>query len=130
MRKSGLVIKISDIIEKDNSSPAPVMFPMSEMPTVAMPALVRHDKWRRVAQESMIVGFFLIVAFLVRFYAALHTGLEVDEPIYRNAAASLLQYGSPGIRPTFLHQFVPFLYHTPFFFYELAGWFYLWGSTS
>lgn len=83
-----------------------------------------------VRVELLSVGLLLLVAFLARWYAALHTGLEVDEPIYHDAAQGLLQYGFPTIRPAYNHPITPFLYHPPFFFFLLAGWFRLWGSTS
>ncbi len=80
--------------------------------------------------EWLAVGFLLVIAFLARWYAALHAGLEVDEPIYHNAAVQLLQYGVPSIRPAYQHPIIPFLYHPPFFFFLLAGWFRLWNDTS
>ncbi len=101
-----------------------------------------------------MVALLLGLAVLLRFYAALHTGVEVDEPIYRDAAATVLAhiqalpgslidkptqqnltamallFGYPSIRPAYLHPAIPFLYHPPFYLWFLAGWFSLWGSTS
>lgn len=119
-----------DISEQDTAVAIPV-FHISEFPTVRHRAVGTGKlKPQRVKQERVIVGLLLVAAFLVRWYAALHTGLEVDEPIYHNAAAQLLQYGVPVIRPAYLHPLMPFLYHPPFFFYLLAGWFRLWSNTS
>jgi hypothetical protein len=115
----------------------PVAVDLTEIETVHQPAIIigsPHRQGRRIVNvlsgERFIVGFLLVFAFLSRWYAALHTGLEVDEPIYHNAAELLLIYGVPVLRPAYLHPLTPFLYHPPFFFYILAGWYYLWHSTS
>jgi 4-amino-4-deoxy-L-arabinose transferase-like glycosyltransferase len=84
----------------------------------------------RLRTEWLTVGLLLVIAFLARWYAALHAGLEVDEPIYHNAAVQLLQYGIPSIRPAYQHPLTPFLYHPPFFFFLLAGWFSIFNNTS
>ena len=112
------------------------------------------DLSKNSLSEWVMVTHLLVLAFLVRFYAALHTGIEVDEPIYRDAAAMVLAhiqalpdslinnpmkqdtstiallYGYPSIRPAYLHPTIPFLYHPPFYLWLLAEWFKLWGSSS
>jgi len=128
MHKSGEFPEPADIT-KQETGPFLAEFPLSSFPTLPLPAS-SPPKQRRIVQESIIVGFFLAMVFLIRSYAAMHTGLEVDEPIYRDAAISVLQHGYPAIRPAYQHPYIPFLYHPPFYFYMLAGWFYLWGSTS
>jgi hypothetical protein len=119
-----------DVSEQDTSVAIPV-FHISEFPTIRHRAVNSgNQQTPGTTQEKIIVGLLLIVGFLVRWFAALHTGLEVDEPIYHNAAVLLLHYGVPVIRPAYLHPLIPFLYHPPFFFYLLAGWFALWHNTS
>jgi 4-amino-4-deoxy-L-arabinose transferase-like glycosyltransferase len=132
MQKPNFFIEPINMTEVMKQERGPVLteFPLSEPPTIAMSPVVRANTWRRWLGEGIIVAFFLALAFVVRYFAALHAGLEVDEPIYRDAAESLLKLGYPAIRPAYLHQTIPFLYHPPFYFYVLAGWFYLWGSTS
>jgi 4-amino-4-deoxy-L-arabinose transferase-like glycosyltransferase len=117
-------------ITKQERGPVLTEFPLSEPPTIAMTPVARPHKWRSLLWEGLIVAFFLALAFVVRYFAALYAGLEVDEPIYRDAAEFLLKLGYPSIRPAYLHPTIPFLYHPPFYFYVLASWFYLWGSTS
>ena len=109
---------------------------------------------KNLLSEWVMVTHLLVLAFLVRFYAALHTGIEVDEPIYRDAAAMVLAhiqalpdslinnpmkqdtstiallYGYPSIRPAYLHPTIPFLYHPPFYLWLLAEWFKLWEAPA
>lgn len=102
---------------------------MSDLPTVHKPSLIprrRHD----LLQEGIIVGLFLAVALGARLYAAFHTGLEVDEPIYRYAAAYAAQYGFPAVRAEANRQIIPFLYHPPFFLWLLDLWFKVWNNDN
>lgn len=101
----------------------------SDLPTVHKPSLIprrRHDP----LQEGIIVGLFLAVALGARLYAAFHTGLEVDEPIYRYAAAYAAQYGFPAVRAEANRQIIPFLYHPPFFLWLLDLWFKVWNNDN
>lgn len=101
----------------------------SDLPTVHKPSLIprrRHD----LLQEGIIVGLFLAVALGARLYAAFHTGLEVDEPIYRYAAAYAAQYGFPAVRAEANRQIIPFLYHPPFFLWLLDLWFKVWNNDN
>src|SRR5260221_6364267 len=116
-------------ISEQTTIPAMPVLDIPELPTIRQPAL-SSQKQHSAIQEWVIVGLFLALALLVRLYAAFHTGLEVDEPIYRNAAALALRYGYPSLRPAYHHPVIPFLYHPPFFLFLLADWFKLWGSTS
>ena len=100
-----------------------------ELPTIRQPAL-SSQKQHRAILEWGIVGLLLAIALLVRLYAAFHTGLEVDEPIYHNAAVLALRYGYPSIRPAYHHPVIPFLYHPPFYLFLLMNWFKLWESIS
>jgi 4-amino-4-deoxy-L-arabinose transferase-like glycosyltransferase len=126
-------IKVVPKLPDQVTQPAISVLDVPDLPTIRQPS-VRLPKQQRnvfsIMQEWGIVGLLLLIAILVRVFAAFHAGLEVDEPIYRNAAALALQYGFPTIRPAYLHPVTPFLYHPPFFLYFLAGWFELWGSTS
>ena len=82
------------------------------------------------AREMSLVIAAIVLAFGLRLFAGLHAGLEVDEPIYRYAAAYAAHYGFPAVRAVVNQPTIPFLYHPPFFLWLLAGWFKLWGSTS
>ncbi len=128
MHKPGKFSAPVDISEQATIPAMPVL-DIPELPTIRQPAL-SSQKQHSAIQEWVIVGLFLALALLVRLYAAFRAGLEVDEPIYRNAAALALRYGYPTIRPAYLHPVIPFLYHPPFFLFLLADWFKLWGSTS
>ncbi len=109
--------------------PAIIVLETPDLPTIQQPALVRRKK-PSATQEWLIVSLFLIVALAARLYASFHAGLEVDEPIYRYAAAYAAQFGFPSVRAEATRQFLPFLYHPPFFLWLLALWFKLWGSGS
>lgn len=91
---------------------------------------VYYKRWKRYRLEIGIVGLLLAIAWAARYFAALHAGIEVDEPIYRSAAAYAAQYGFPALRAAYHRQTIPFLYHPPFFLLILAQWFRLWHSTS
>lgn len=126
-------INTAPALPDQETQPAISVLDVPDLPTIRQ-STVRRSKQQRnvfnIIQEWGIVGLLLLIALLVRLFAAFHAGLEVDEPIYRNAAVLTLQYGYPTIRPAYLHPFTPFLYHPPFFLFFLAGWFQLWGSTS
>ena len=70
----------------------------------------------------------LVVGILLRVIAAFHTGALVDEMTYQYLGAYTWKHGFPDIRPEFLQVAKPFLYHPPFFFFVLGGWFSLWGN--
>ncbi|MBV9020863.1 MAG: glycosyltransferase family 39 protein [Chloroflexi bacterium] len=93
------------------------------MMAVEMPYL---DRLREIG----IVAVFLLMALCLRVFAAFHTSIEVDEPIYRYAAAYTARYGFPSVRAAYQQQTIPFLYHPPFFMFLLAEWFKIWGSDS
>jgi hypothetical protein len=104
-----------------------------DLPTLRRPALnPRQQKqhYFSTIREWGMIGLLLAIALLDRLYAAFHTGLEVDEPIYRYAAAYAMQYGFPAVRPAASRQIIPFLYHPPFFLWFLGLWFKAWGSDS
>lgn len=100
-----------------------------DLPTIHKPAVVPRRQYD-VLKECIIVGLFLAVAIGARLYAAFHTGLEVDEPIYRYAAAYAAQYGFPAVRAEANREIIPFLYHPPFFLWLLDLWFKLWNSDN
>ncbi len=90
----------------------------------------RYLSWKRYKLEAGLIALLLAFAWGVRYLAAVHTGIEVDEPIYRYAAAYAAQYGFPAVRAPSNEQTIPFLYHPPFFLLLLAQWFRLWHSDS
>jgi 4-amino-4-deoxy-L-arabinose transferase-like glycosyltransferase len=116
-------------IEEGDTIPSLSVLDVPDLPTIRQPVVSLQQR-HSLVREGMMVGFLLAVALLVRLYTAWHAGVEVDEPIYRDAAALTLQYGYPTIRSAYLHPMIPFLYHPPFFLFLLAGWFKLWGNTS
>ena len=86
--------------------------------------------WKQYPREITFVGIILVIFWGIRYLAALHAGIEVDEPIYRYASAYAAQHGFPAVRAEAGQRVVPFLYHPPFFMLLLAQWFRLWHSTS
>ncbi len=128
MRKPDKFSAPVDISEQTTIPTMPIL-DIPDLPTIRQPALSSQKQYSAI-QEWVIVGLFLAIALLVRLYAAFHTGLEVDEPIYHNAAALALRYGYPSLRPAYHHPVIPFLYHPPFYLFLLMGWFKLWESIS
>lgn len=80
--------------------------------------------------DAAIITFLTTLSIGLRVIAALHTGTEVDEPIYRFAAAYFLHHGIPAVRPELSEPVIPFLYHPPFALLLLGAWFRLWGSET
>src|SRR5438094_487886 len=87
--------------------------------------------FRRVfGWEIVTIVLLLTLASLARLFAAVLTGIEVDEPVYRFAAMQAGQYGFPSLRPAYKQEAIPFLYHPPFFLWLLGQWFAFWQSSS
>jgi 4-amino-4-deoxy-L-arabinose transferase and related glycosyltransferases of PMT family len=80
--------------------------------------------------DAIIIVFLTTLSISLRVIAALHTGTEVDEPIYRFAAVYFLHHGFPAVRPELSEPVIPFLYHPPFALMLLGAWFRLWGCET
>ncbi|BCL82296.1 hypothetical protein ccbrp13_47610 [Ktedonobacteria bacterium brp13] len=80
--------------------------------------------------EAALILLLTTLSTCLRVIAAFHTGTEVDEPIYRFAAAYYLHHGFPAVRPALSEPVIPFLYHPPFALMLLGEWFRLWGSET
>src|SRR6266700_1129907 len=117
MRKPDKFSAPVDISEQTTIPTMPIL-DIPDLPTIRQPALSSQKQYSAI-QEWVIVGLFLAIALLVRLYAAFHTGLEVDVPIYHNAAALALRYGYPSLRPAYHYPVIPFLYHPPFYLFLL-----------
>ncbi len=86
--------------------------------------------WMRYRTECGLISLLLAAMWGIRYLASLYTGIEVDEPIYRFAAAYAAQYGFPAVRAAVGQPTIPFLYHPPFSLLILGEWFRIWHSTS
>jgi 4-amino-4-deoxy-L-arabinose transferase-like glycosyltransferase len=76
---------------------------------------------------------FLIPIFALGFFLRIFdigkTALEVDEPSNYNVALSVYNTGTPSFKPELGQQSQPYLFHPPFGFDILAGWFKLVGPS-
>lgn len=87
-------------------------------------------RWQHLRTEFGLVSLLLVIFCGIRYLAAIYTGIEVDEPIYRYAAVYAAQYGFPAVRAAAGQMTIPFLYHPPFFLLILGQWFKIWHDTS
>ncbi|MFZ1301183.1 MAG: glycosyltransferase family 39 protein [Candidatus Microsaccharimonas sp.] len=83
----------------------------------------------RVSREIWVVGSVFIVAILSRFVMlGMNPGFEWDEPVYTYVAGNLATNGLMEAKTEFYRTASePYLYHPPFYFGLLAGWFQLFG---
>jgi 4-amino-4-deoxy-L-arabinose transferase-like glycosyltransferase len=78
---------------------------------------------------SVAVMLTLIAAALLRFWQiAGHPGYDWDEPVYTNIATNLAHHGTLQLKPQYGQTATPYLFHPPFYFLLLAGWFKLVGA--
>ncbi|MDP3999829.1 MAG: glycosyltransferase family 39 protein [bacterium] len=83
----------------------------------------------RIQKQWMVVVGVLGLAAVIRFWAIDgRPGYEWDEPVYTNIATHLAHLGVLGVKPDFGSPVEPYLYHPPFYFLTLAGWFKLVGA--
>ncbi len=77
---------------------------------------------KRPYEIMFFIGVIVVLGAL-RCLAMFRTGIEIDEPIYRYAAAYAMKFGFPSVRPEVGHNAIPFLYHHHFFCYFLHNGF-------
>src|SRR5579872_2617937 len=92
------------------------------------PAFLAPMVWGLTGVELASAGAMIAVGAALRTIAAFKTGALVDELTYQYLGAYTCNHGFPDLRPVLGKAPEPFLYHPPFFFYLLAGWFRLWGN--
>jgi 4-amino-4-deoxy-L-arabinose transferase-like glycosyltransferase len=82
--------------------------------------------WKR--EEAFCAGGILVLAAFLRFWRlGSAPGWEWDEPPYTNIAMHVL-HGHLEIKESLLTSHQPYLFHPPFYFELLAGWFRVVGS--
>ena len=89
--------------------------------------------WRVPASKNRLAvvafGVIVVMAALLRLWdIGVKPGWQVDETVYTNIATNLATSGSLSEHIQYQAAWTPFLYHPPFYFLLLAGWFKLVGS--
>ena len=80
-------------------------------------------------KQWLIVAGLIGLAAVIRFWAiGSRPGYEWDEPVYTNIATHLAHFGVLQVKPDFGSPVEPYVYHPPFYFLMLAGWFKLVGA--
>lgn len=84
----------------------------------------------RIGDYYWPVALLLIVAGgTLRFWSlATRPDFEWDEPVYASVASNLAENGVLQVKDEYGTPTRPYLYHPPFYFYLLAGWFRVFGS--
>ncbi len=100
--------------------------PLLELSLAEEPARAGRHRSRG---EALALAGVVGVAALLRFWQLSgRPGFEVDEPVYTHIAASVAASGRLLGKPVSGLPNPPYLYHPPFYFLLLGGWFSLVGS--
>jgi 4-amino-4-deoxy-L-arabinose transferase-like glycosyltransferase len=83
-------------------------------------------KWHWVLCFTIII----VSSIIIRLGMVMRTPWEWDEPVYTQIAQGVLEVGYPSIRAETVEQRTPYLYHPPFHFFALAGWYWFVGDSS
>lgn len=85
---------------------------------------------RRSIQRFWIAGVVLLaIAAILRLWdIASRPGFDWDESVYANVGENLATSGRLEAKTEYNEVPEPYLYHPPFYFWLLAGWFRLFGS--
>jgi len=87
---------------------------------------------RRMQPRSRWLTFapsiIFVVAVILRFWQiGTKPGWEWDEPGYAHIGGQVANHGTIQAATEYGYQVVTFLYHPPFYFWELGGWFKIFG---
>jgi hypothetical protein len=83
-------------------------------------------KWHWVLCFTIII----LSSIVIRLGMVMRTPWEWDEPVYTQIAQGVAEVGYPSIRADVAGLRTPYLFHPPFHFYLMAGWFKLVGNDS
>ena len=83
-------------------------------------------KWHWALCFTLII----LSSVAVRIGMVTRTPWEWDEPVYTQIAQGVAEIGYPSIRADVISQRTPYLYHPPFHFYVMSGWYRLVGDSS
>lgn len=88
--------------------------------------------WLTRMSNRVYFGSFAALVVLggfLRFWQiGLRPGYDWDEPVYSSVARTLANTGVLSGKTVYGAHQVPYLYHPPFYFLELAGWYKLFGT--
>jgi 4-amino-4-deoxy-L-arabinose transferase-like glycosyltransferase len=71
-----------------------------------------------------LLGFIVSIATVLRFWEiGSRPGYEWDETVYANIGTHVAQHNMVAVKPQFGAALVTYLYHPPFYFLLLGGWF-------
>ncbi|MBX3083301.1 MAG: glycosyltransferase family 39 protein [Anaerolineae bacterium] len=83
-------------------------------------------KWHWVLCFTIII----LSSIVIRLGMITRTPWEWDEPVYTQIAQGVQDVGYPSIRADTIDQRTPYLYHPPFHFLLLSGWYRLLGDST
>jgi 4-amino-4-deoxy-L-arabinose transferase-like glycosyltransferase len=92
-------------------------------PDLLDPRLGRLDRLSARVYVGLFAGTMLLAGVLRFWSIGSRPGYEWDEPVYTNIAANAVRLGSITIKPEYGVESAPYLFHPPFYFLELGGWF-------
>lgn len=105
--------------------PRPARRSWDAEPDAPEPAPGRGVPWTLL----LLLGVLGLAAFLRFWQLGVRPGLEVDEPVYGQIAASIAATGRLLVKPEVGVANPDYLYHPPFYFWLLGGWFSVVGSS-
>lgn len=80
-------------------------------------------------QYPVLCGVLMSIGVFMRFWQiGKRPGMEWDEPVYASIARNLADSGLLQAKGEYGVESEPYLYHPPFYFLELAGWFKAFGA--
>jgi 4-amino-4-deoxy-L-arabinose transferase-like glycosyltransferase len=90
------------------------------------PPVLRRIRWSW--QTLAALAIFALAAALRLWSLRSRPGFDWDEPVYTSVATSLAHGHGLYIKPSYGVPREPYLFHPPFYFVVLAGWFKVFGA--
>jgi 4-amino-4-deoxy-L-arabinose transferase-like glycosyltransferase len=98
-------------------------------PGAEYPGPVSHRKVPNIRWELAAAGAVLVMAAALRLWEISgKPGWQSDEPVYTSIATNIATVGTLNEHLQYGLPWAPFLFHPPFYFLLLAGWFKLFGA--
>jgi 4-amino-4-deoxy-L-arabinose transferase-like glycosyltransferase len=103
---------------------------LSEHGRPALPggaAAVQLSQRTRHLRVVVLVGVLAVAALLRLWDIQIKPGFDWDEPVYTSVGANVALHGLVQVKNDITTPTEPYLYHPPFYFLLLGGWFKLFG---
>jgi 4-amino-4-deoxy-L-arabinose transferase-like glycosyltransferase len=95
--------------------------------TAARPPPRRRPTWWSW-KSAAAIAIFALAAALRLWSLRSRPGFDWDEPVYTSVATSLAHGQGLYVKPSYGVVREPYLFHPPFYFFALAGWFKVFGA--